>query len=154
MLSIWQCSVSVQKYKSNPKSTLFSTARNASLVPPSVTICPEPPYNLVAELQLYESYNLSICGKSRNSHPSNCTAVTDVLDFTYEQNITLREALSRLAYRPEDIVRVCLIGGKDCRNRNNSRKLTPVTDINIRQMKSITEYTQGATEAPHTWQIC
>jgi hypothetical protein len=128
LLSLWQCSVSVQKYMSNPKTTLFSMALNASLVPPSVTVCPEPPYSLVAELQLYESYNLSICGKSRNSHPSNCTTVIDVLNFIYEQNITLGEALSRLAYRPEEIVRSCFMGGGDCRHRNGLCKPTLETD--------------------------
>jgi hypothetical protein len=124
-LWIWQCSVSIQKYISNPKSTLFTVVRNATMVPPSVTVCPEPPYDLAAELQLYESYNLSICGKSTNSHPSNCKTIDDVLSFIYSRNITLQEALPRLAYKTEDIIYGCNLDGRECGIKFMLSKITP-----------------------------
>jgi hypothetical protein len=113
-ISAIQSYMYIQKFLSNPSSTLFSVTRNETLVPPSITVCPEPRWNLTAEFLFWLLHNISRCDHLPEGSPKNNCSVRKLIQFLYDEGLPVEDTLSKLAYRPADIVSGCSIGRTGC----------------------------------------
>ncbi|CAG0919351.1 unnamed protein product [Notodromas monacha] len=81
------------------------------MTPPSVTICPEPGMNLAEVQQLIESWD----------YLNVTSPATDFLQLAFQRNSSLlNEYLTKIGYRPQEIITGCNLASTNCVPGKNS----------------------------------